>query len=108
MLMTKKPDLLDKIIIVKEGMYTVRELIRFFTGKLKIIHGKVKILSQGIKLCIPPILVAGNKLKDWQEWLDSFDSKLTQVGTTSIFEGDIDIPFNNFIDSLFKIEIDLN
>ena len=33
---------------------------------------------------------------------------LTQVGTISIFEDESDIPFNNLIDSLFKVEIDLN
>ena len=45
MLMAKKINFLDKIIIVKEGLEMVMELIGFFTKKMQIIQGKMKALS---------------------------------------------------------------
>ena len=64
MLMAKEPDLPDKIIIVKEGLEMVNELISLFTGKMQIIQWKIKVLSQGFECYIPSILDANNKLRD--------------------------------------------
>lgn len=45
MLMAKNPNLPDKIITVKEVLEMVKELIGFFTRKIQIIQGKLKVLS---------------------------------------------------------------
>ena len=65
MLMAKKPDLLDKIFTVKESLEMVKELSGFFTSKLQVIQGQLKILFDGVEPCIPSILDATNVVKDW-------------------------------------------
>lgn len=45
MLIAKKPNFPNKIITIKESMEIVKELIGFFTRKVKIIQGKIKVLS---------------------------------------------------------------
>lgn len=68
----------------------------------------MKILSEGIKSCIPPILDADKKLRDWIEWSDSFNSVLTQEKISLVFKDENDTPFNDIIDSFFKVEININ
>ena len=75
--MAKKPDLPDKIFTVKEGLEMVRELSGFFVGKILVIQGKLKVLTDGIEPCIPSITDATNSLKDWQDWSTSFEDILT-------------------------------
>ena len=50
--MAKKLDLLDKIFIVKESLEMVKELSGFFSGKLQVIQGKLRTLSDGMEPCI--------------------------------------------------------
>ena len=75
--MAKRLDFPDNIFIVKESLEMVRELSGFFTGKLQVIQGKLKKLSDGVEPCIPSILDATNVVRDWQEWSTSFDDILT-------------------------------
>ena len=56
----------------------------------------------------PRILNAEKKIKEWIEWLDYFNSVLMQGIIASSVEDDSDTPFNVLIDSLIKVEIDLN
>ena len=51
---------------------------------------------------------AASTIKNWQEWSASFDNILTQCATLLVFEYMFDAPFNTLIDSLFKVEINLN
>lgn len=76
-LMAKKPDLPDKIFTMKESLEMVRELSGFFTGKLQVIQGKLKILYEGVEPYIPSILDDTNVVKEWQDWSASFDNILT-------------------------------
>ena len=101
-LMAKKLDLLDKIFTVKESLEMVKELSGFFTGKLEIIQGKLKTLSDGVEPCIPSILSATNDIRDRQEWSTSFDDILTRETIVAIFEDTSDSPFHTLVDSLFK------
>ena len=64
-LMAKKLDFPNKTISVKEGLDIVEELVGFFTRKLQIIQGKLKVLSQGVEPCIPSILDATSTVIDW-------------------------------------------
>ena len=77
MLMAKKLDLPDKIFTVKESLEMVNELSGFFSGKLQVIQGKLRTLSDGMEPCIPSILNTTNIVKEWQEWSASFDDILT-------------------------------
>ena len=43
--MAKNWDLPNKIIIVKEGLEVIKELMGLFIGKLQTIQGKLKVLS---------------------------------------------------------------
>jgi hypothetical protein len=108
MLMAKKPDLPDKIFTVKESLELVKELSGFFSGKLQVIQGRLKTLSDGIEPCIPTILDTADVVKDWHGWSTSFDDILTRESTSAIFEDTSDSPFHSLIDSLFKAEINLN
>jgi len=108
MLMAKKPDLPDKIFTVKESLELVKELSGFFSGKLQVIQGRLKTLSDGIEPCIPTILDTADVVKDWHRWSISFDDILTRGSTSAIFEDTSDSPFHSLIDSLFKEEINLN
>lgn len=107
-LMAKNLDLTDKIFTVKECLKMVKELSGFFAGKLQVIQGILKVLSNGLEPCIPSILSATNELRDWQEWSTSFDGILTQETTIAVFEDTSDSPFHTLVDSLFNEEIDLN
>ena len=108
MLMAKKPDFPDKIFTVKESLEMVKELSGFFSGKLQVIQGRLRTLSDGMEPFIPSISDTTNVVKDWQEWSTSFDDILTQGSTAAIFEDTSDSPFHSLIDSLFKAEISLN
>ena len=108
MLMAKKPDLPDKIFTVKESLESVKELSGFFSGKLQVIQGRLRTLSDGIEPCIPSLLDDANVVKNWQEWSTSFDDILTRGSTLTIFEDTSGAPFHMLIDSLFKAEISLN
>ena len=77
MLMAKKLDLPDKIFTVKESLEMIKELSGFFSGKLQVIQGKLRTLSDGIEPCIPSILSTTKVVKGWQEWSISFDDILT-------------------------------
>ena len=107
-LMAKKPDLLDKILTMKESIVMVKELSGFFAGKIQAIQGKLKVLSDGIEPCVPSLINATNNLRDWQEWSTSFDDILTWETTLAILEDIYVFPFHTLIYSLFKEEIDLN
>ena len=65
-------------------------------------------MLDGIEPCIPSILDTTNVVKDWQEWSTSFDEILTWESTSAIFEDTSDSPFHSLIDSLFRVEINLN
>ena len=65
MLMAKKSDLPDKIFTVKESLEMVKELSGFFSGKLQVIQGKLKIFSDGMEPCILSILGTTNIVRDW-------------------------------------------
>ena len=106
--MAKKPDLPDKIFTVKEGLEMVRELSGFFAGKILVIQGKLKFLTDGIEPCIPSITDATNSLRDWQDWSTSFEDILTREAKVAVLEDTFVLPFHTLIDSLFKVEIDLN
>lgn len=73
-LMARKPDLPNKIITVKDGLEIVKELIGFFTSKLSVIQKKLKVLTTRFNSLILPVTNSGGKLKDWQEWSESFDN----------------------------------
>ena len=86
-LMVKKPDLLDKIIIVKEGLDLVKYLFGFFNGKLTIIQSKMKILTNGFYSLILSIVDSRNKIKDWVEWSNYFDDIVNFPFVMPIFDG---------------------
>lgn len=86
----------------------VKELSGFFTIKLQVIQGKLKVLSDGVEPCIPSITDATNNLRDWQEWSTSFYVILTQETAVVVFYDTSNSPFHALIDSLFKVEINLN
>ena len=67
-LLAKQLDLLDKVILVKEGMDKVKYLLGLFLGKLSIIQNRMKILSDGFYSLILSILDYDNQIKDWGEW----------------------------------------
>ena len=106
MMMAKIPNFPNKIIIVKKILEIVKELIGFFTGKLQIIQSKLKVLSQGIEPCIPPILDDSNMVQEWNNFSNVFHTILTQEATMAIFKDIGDAPFHNLIDSQFRVEID--
>ena len=106
--MAKKPDFPDKIFTVKESLEMIKELSGFFSGKLQVIQGKLRTMSDGIEPCIPSVLNNTKVVRDWQEWSISFDNILTQQSTLAIFEDTSDSSFHSLIDSLFKAEISLN
>ena len=72
---------------MKETLEMVKELIGFFTNKLQIIQGKMKIMNEGIDNFITSIVDEDNKLKDQQEWSDSFDNVVRFPTIAPIFEG---------------------
>ena len=63
-LLAKKPDLLDKVIVVKEGTDKVKDLLQFFTGKLTIIQNKMKVLINGFYSLILSILNPVSQIED--------------------------------------------
>ena len=63
-LLAKKLDLPNKFIAIKKGMYKVKDLLQFFTGKLAVIQNKMKILTNGFHSLILSILDFDNKVKD--------------------------------------------
>ena len=72
-LLAKKPDLPDKVIIVKEGMDKVKDLLKFFTGKLAAIQSKMKVLANGSHFLMLSVIDFDGKVKDLNEWSSSFD-----------------------------------
>ena len=109
LLLAKKPNFLDKVIVVKEGMDKVKDLLQFFIGKLAMIQNKMKSLTNGFHSLILFVLVSDGKVKNLNEWSDSFDHIVNLPQVASIFQNDIDeCLFNELIDTLFKVETDLN
>ena len=86
----------------------VRELSGFFTDKLQVIQGTLKILSKGVEPCIPSILDATNVVRYWEEQSASFDNILTKETIVAVFEDMSNSPFHALVDSLIKAEINLN
>ena len=72
-LLAKKPNLPDKVIIVKEGMDKVKDLLQFFIGKLAAIQSKMKVLTNGFHFSILYVIDSDGKVKDISEWFCSFD-----------------------------------
>ena len=72
-LLAKKPDLRDKVIIVKEGMDKVKDLLTNFTGKLATIQSKMKVLANGSHFLILSVIDSDGKVNDLNEWSGSFD-----------------------------------
>ena len=72
-MLAKNPDLPDKVITVKEGMDKVKDLLKFFTGKLAIIQSKMKVLANGSHFLMLSIIDSDGKEKDLSEWSISFD-----------------------------------
>ena len=72
-LLAKKLDLLDKVIIVKEGMDKVKDLLKNFTGKLAVIQSKMKVLANGSHFLMLYVIGSDGKIKDLNEWSSSFD-----------------------------------
>ena len=108
-LLAKKLDFPDKVIIVKEGMDKVKDLLQFFTSKLAAIQSKMNILTNGFHSLILYVLDSGGKVKDLNEWSNSFDHIVDLPQVASIFQDDIDeFVFNELVDTLFKIETELN
>ena len=62
--MAKKPDLADKIFIVKESLEMIKELSGFFFGKLQVIQGKLRTFLDGMEPCIPSIIDTTNVVRD--------------------------------------------
>ena len=108
-LLAKKPDLLDKVIIVKEGMDKVKELLKIFTGKLVAIQSKMKVLANGSHFLMHSIIDSDGKMKDLSEWSSSFDHVIDFPLVASIFQDDIDeCVINDLTNTLFKFENELN
>ena len=89
-LLAKKPDLLDKVVVVKEGMDKVKDFLQFFIGKLATIQKKMKTLTNGFHYLILSILDSDGKVKDFSEWSNSFDHIVDFPQVASIFQDDID------------------
>ena len=108
-LLAKKPDLPDKVIIVKEGMDKVKDLLKIFAGKLAAIQSKMKVLANGSHFLMLSVIDSDGKVKDLNEWSGSFDHVINLPQVASIFQDDIDeCAFNDLTDTLFKFETELN
>ena len=108
-LLVKKPDLPDKVITVKEGVDKVKDLLKFFTGKLAVIQNKIKVLANGSHFLMLFVIYSDGKVKDLNEWSSSFDRVVNLPQVASIFRDDIDeCSFNDLTDTLFKFETELN
>ena len=84
-------------------------MLQLFIGKLAAIQSKMKILTKGFHSLIIYILDSNGKVKDLHEWSNSFDHIVDLPQVVSIFQDDIDeFIFNELVDTLFKIETDLN
>ena len=69
----------------------------------------MKLLIDGFYSLILYILDLNNQINYWGEWSNSFDHIKDLPQVASIFEGDTDeISFHELIDTLFKIENDMN
>ena len=69
----------------------------------------MKVLANGFHYLILSILYYDGKVKDLNEWSNSFDHILDLPQVASIFEDDIDeCIFIELVDTLFKIETELN
>ena len=69
----------------------------------------MKTLPNGFHSLIVSILDSDGKVKNLNEWSDSFDHIVNLPQVASIFQNDIDdFIFNDLVDTLFKIETDLN
>ena len=107
-LLAKKPNLPDKIIIVKEGMDKVKDLLKFFTGKIVAIQSKMKVLANGSHFLMLSVIDSDGKVKDLNEWYSSFDRIVNLPQVASIFRDDIDeCVFNDLTDTLFRFETEL-
>ena len=108
-LLAKKPDFPNKVIIVKEGIDKVKDFLQIFIGKLAAIQSKMKILTNGFHSLILSVLDSDGKVKDLNEWSNSFDHIVDLPQVVSIFQDDIDECLSNeLVDTLFKIETNLN
>ena len=84
--LAKKLDLIDKFIIVKEGMDRVKDLLHFFTRKLAAIQSKMNVLANGFHSLILSVLDFDCKVKDFSEWSNSFDHIVDLPQVASIFQ----------------------
>ena len=93
-LMAKKPNLLDKVITVKDGMDKVKDSLGLFLGKLTIIQSRMKVLTNGFHSLIISIINSNNEIKDWAEWSNSFDNIVNLQSVAPILEGEVQIYLN--------------
>lgn len=100
-LLSKKPNLLDKVITMEEGMDKVKDLLRNFIGKQAVIQSKMKLLTSGFYSLILSFLDSNDKIKDFNKWSSSFDHIVGFPQVASIFQDDI--VFYELIETLLKI-----
>lgn len=109
-LLTQKKELPKGTIVpVRKIISRVSGLISFFTGKIQIVHNKVKLITQGIPLFIPSVLNENNIVKDQQNQDESFDQILDHPTFLAFFHEETTITnFYAFINHFQQTELDID
>ena len=87
----------------------VKELNTFYFTKLQSLRNKMKTITNGIPSFIPKIIDDENKIKEWQEWSDSFDNISKDERFVVYSNRKIGIVTNFYIvDVLYKLKVDMD